>query len=134
VLGFIKQSELITVPQYKRVERMREVIPAWMAKLSFREVLVVGLPACIDSWENAALLVLKDHMIADFKCWLESSAEIITGPNYNLPPLNTHFLLMVIDIEYDPNIHEIPKHCSEAMRATLKNLATHIRSQTQSAH
>ncbi len=39
----ILKEELVAVPQYERVAKLREVVPEWLSELESDQILIIGL-------------------------------------------------------------------------------------------
>jgi hypothetical protein len=118
----IKKTALFKVPQKERVTALETHVIPWMNQLDPGEQLVVGLPQVLGKWSECDPVIVGRGMQEQFLAWLRKNAKEIEGPIYNLPALNTSFLCMVIDEDFDPRI-EIPDNdASQELMGVLISL------------
>jgi hypothetical protein len=128
-VNYVLKEENFTVPQYERVGKLREVVPAWLEEVEPEQALIIGLIPIGGNWSQVELAIVGPHMVENFVAWLDENKEHITGPHYMLPKLQGFFQLISIRLDYNPDKHGIPANCSPSARATLERFAEQLRQQ-----
>jgi hypothetical protein len=122
----IKIYELFVTPQEERVTALEHHVIPWIDRLNPGEKLIVGLPKVLGKWDECDPLIMGPNMQPQFLAWLRENAKGIRGPIYNLPKLNTQFLCIVTDEEFDPRVDDVPDGASSELFGTLASVSAFL--------
>ncbi len=118
----MKRSKLFDPPQKERVSALRSAVSEQLHELEPDELLVVGIPAVLGSWEKCVVLTLGSQMENQFIAWIGQYGESIRGPVFNLPPLTAPFICMVVDNDFDPSVYELASDASSELKGLFASL------------
>lgn len=118
----MKRSKLYAAPQEERVSALKSAVQEQLRELEPDELLVVGIPAVLGSWEKCEVLALGSQMEDHFVTWLEAYGPRIKGPVFNLPPLTAPFICMVVDNDFDPCAYELASDASSELKGLFAAL------------
>lgn len=118
----MKRYRLYDPSQGERVSALKSAVSEQLRELEPDELLVVGIPAVLGSWEKCAVLTLGSQMEDQFITWLGQYGEGIRGPVFNLPPLTAPFICMVVDGDFDPCTYELAPGASAELKGLFASL------------
>lgn len=123
----IGKFEIFSFPQKSRVEEMLKWISPWFYSNSRSgDQIVVGIRPVLGSWVEATALAVPAKNIPDLLVWVSDNAEAITGPVYNLPPLNAEFVCIAMqedidlqNVEFDPELPQSVLQVLDSLRNSV---------------